>query len=153
MPVIRINSEKYILLKAKAKEEDRPLSRVITRILAEALGPKPNPKLKEKKVHPLFNTMKGIYTNVWRVNNSFDYRWNGAVDATALNRLIKNLEGMTDKSPADLFRFIMNKLPTFYKDKTINAINKNLNGIIAEIKNGGNKRNKVQVGGDFDFST
>ena len=154
MPVIRINKENYERLKEKAIEEDRPLSRIISRILTEALKPviKGNPDLKKKPVHPSFKQMKEIYTNHWSLNNGFEYQWNGAIDAGALNRLIKSLGNINESqlSIVDFFNVIMSKLPQYYEDKTINAINKNLNGIIATIKNGGNKGNKIQDGGIYD---
>lgn len=115
---------------------------------------RPNPKLKDKPAHPSFAIMKDAYLARWKINNGFEARWNGAIDATALNRLIKSLEAInTSDSPIiELWEVILDKLPQFYKDKTINAINKNLNGIIADIKNGGNKGSKLhQDGGIYDF--
>ena len=158
MPVIRINEENYNLLQAKARAEERPISWVLGRILTEHLK---QIKKKQKIVHPDFSTLKDIYIDVWEKNNTINYQWS-VVDATALNRLITSLsnsvlyiKGKTSKVDpnkiVDFFRAIMDNLPEFYKDKSINAINKNLNGIISTIKNGRNKSNKVQDGGQLDF--
>ena len=150
MPVIRI----------KLEDKERldfmrgliPATQFFTLLLDKYEQPTKKP-VKEKKVHPLFNEMKGIYEHAWIANNNFAYRWNGVVDASALNRLIKSLEAINEggKPIADLFAVIMDKLPNFYKDKTINAINKNLNGIIADIKNGGNKAGQIPHQGKYDF--
>ena len=145
MPVIRIRPEDKERI--EQMKGYLSVSAFITQTL-DNLEKRPN----KKQVHPSFAEMKGIYEHAWIANNNFAYRWNGAIDASALNRLIKSLEAINEggKPIADLFAVIMDKLPNFYKDKTINAINKNLNGIIAEIKNGGNKSSKVQNGGIFD---
>ena len=149
MPVIRINEENYNLLQAKARAEERPISWVLGRILTEHLK---QIKKKQKIVHPDFSTLKDIYMHVWDKNNHVPYQWS-LVDATALNRLITSMTNINEKKAPipDLFRVIMDNLPEFYKDKSINAINKNLNGIIADIKNRRNKGGKVQNGGIYDF--
>lgn len=149
MPVIRINKAHYELLKELSIKEDRPISRIIARLLTEAL----KPTTKAKKVHPLFDPLKQIYCENWRINNGMDYRWNGVIDSSALNRLIKTLTAINNSEHTidDLFSAIMTNLPPFYKDKTINAINKNINGIIADIKNRGNKAKEVPNIGTFDF--
>ena len=143
MPVIRIKEKAHTIAEKEAKKQDRS----ITWIASEAIEyrySRPNPKLKEKKVHPYFAKLKEIYYIYWQKYNGFEYRWNGAVDAQALNRLIKSLEAIneSDNTIEDLFKIIMDKLPNFYKDKSINAINKNLSTIIAEIKNGNKQSSK-----------
>ena len=158
MPVIRLNNEHYQELQAKARSEERPISWVLGRILTEHLK---QIKKKQKVIHPDFSTLKDIYMDVWEKNNTINYQWS-VVDATALNRLITTLsnsviwiKGKSSKVDpnkiVDFFRAIMDNLPEFYKDKSINAINKNLNGIIADIKNRRNKGSKVQNGGIYDF--
>ena len=144
MPVIRIRPEDKERI--EQMKGYLSVSAFITQTL-DNLEKRPN----KKQVHPYFNEWKKIYCNWWEKHNGFEYRWNGAIDATALNRLIKSFEAMNlanDKT--GMFEALMTNLPKFYWDKTINAINKNLNGIIAEIKNGGNKSSKVQNGGIFD---
>lgn len=123
----------------------------ITKLLDEA----EQPKKKAKTKHPDFDKIKELYLSYWFEYNKFKYQWNGVIDNTATNRLIKSLDNINESnlSIVDLFTIIMGKLPDFYKDKSINAINKNLNGIIAEIKNGRNKATKLQNGGHFDFRT
>ena len=154
MPVIRINKENYERLKEKAIEEDRPLSRIIARILTEALKPTPksNPELHKKGTHADFAAMKQVFLDTWLKNNNFDYTdWSG-VQAIALNGIIKKLQiiNKNDASILSLFSVIMSRLPDFYKPHNLSSINKNLNGIIATIKNGGNKGNKIQDGGIYD---
>ena len=151
--VIRIRKEDYIKLKAMGEDQRRKLVDVIANILEDRKeSVRPNPPKEKKPVHPSFQQMKEIYTNHWSLNNGFEYQWNGAIDAGALNRLIKSLGNINESqlSVVDFFNVIMSKLPQYYEDKTINAINKNLNGIIATIKNGGNKGNKIQDGGIYD---
>ena len=149
MPVIRLNKEHYQQLQAKAKAEERPISWVLGRILTEHLK---QIKKKQKIVHPDFSTLKDIYIDAWDKNNRTPYQWS-LIDATALNRLIVSMTNINEKKAAipDLFKVIMDNLPEFYKDKSINAINKNLNGIIADIKNRRNKGSKVQDAGQYDF--
>jgi hypothetical protein len=148
MPVIRINETMFELLKAKAKKEDRPLSRVLTEIISLHFKAK-----KKKGTHPEFQRLKDIFMAVWEKNNNFQYRWS-VIDATALNRLIVNLESInkSDKPVSELFGALMQHLPDFYKDKNINAINKNINGIIADIKRGANKATANQQAGKYNFS-
>lgn len=143
MPVIRVtpeDKERIDFMRGLVS-----VSKFMTVILDRYEQPKPqgNPQLKDKKTHPYFANLKEIYIHYWKINNGFDYRWNGLIDATALNRLLKTLEGMVVGSSVvpDTFTYIMQNLPKFYHDKTINAINKNINQILAEIKNG-NKQNK-----------
>lgn len=153
MPVIRINKQNYEALQAKAIEEDRPLIRVVTRILTEALKPpQPNPQLKGKKTHPLFSELKQIFLDTWKANNNYDFLSWGAAHSVALNSIIKKIEIQTEgENTKQVFQIIMDKLPLFYRDKFLTAINKNYDTIIADIKNGGNKACKVQNGGQFDF--
>ena len=153
MPVIRINKQNYEALQAKSIEEDRPLIRVITRILTDALQPKGNPKIKDKKTHPLFGTLKQIWLDTWKQNNKYDFLSWGAAHSVALNQIIKKIETQ-DKtnSTVEVFSVIMTQLPQFYKDKFLTAINKNYDTIISDIKNGGNKNPKLhQDGGIYDF--
>lgn len=152
MPVIRIKQEDKERI-----DHMRGLvstTKFMTVILDRAEQPlqKGNPDLKKKKVHPQFGELRKIFEEAWTKRNGFAYRWSGAADASALNRLIKTLESLAGESTiTDLFTIIMDRLPVFYHDKTINAINKNINGIIADIKSGGNKTSKVQNGGEYDF--
>ena len=121
------------------------VSKFMTVILDRFEQPKQqgNPQLKDKKTHPSFKRLKDIYFEYWNINNGFEYGWNGLIDATALNRLIKTLERMTKgRDVSAAFEYIMKNLPKFYHDKTINAINKNINQILAEIKNGNTKDSK-----------
>ena len=152
MPVIRINKQNYEALQAKSIEEDRPLIRVVTRILTDALQPKGNPKIKDKKTHSLFGPLKQIWLDTWKQNNKYDFLSWGAAHSVALNQIIKKIETQ-DKtgSTEEVFIIMMNKLPQFYRDKFLTAINKNYDTIISDIKNGGNKDSKIQDGGRFDF--
>ncbi len=139
MPVIRVSEADYERI-AQMKCY-LSITKFITYILDKAEQPKrSNPELKKKSVHPLFNDMKLAYLDKWKENNGFEARWQGVTDATALNRLIRSLESLNESEQpiTALWKVILDKLPNFYKDKTINAINKNLNGIIAEIKQEGN---------------
>ena len=145
MPVIRINKQNYEALQAKSIEEDRPLIRVVTRILTDALQPKGNPKIKDKKTHPLFGTLKQIWLDTWKQNNKYDFLSWGAAHSVSLNAIIKKIEVQTEgENTEQVFQIIMDKLPQFYRDKFLTAINKNYDTIISDIKNGGNKGNKLQ---------
>ena len=146
--LIRVRIQDYLKLKERGIKERRKLVDVISMLLEQKEetqeAAKPNPSLKKKETHHAFNQFKEIYTNHWSLNNGFEYKWNGVVDSTALNRLIKNIESRNEKqgSLVDFFIAIITNLPDFYKDKTINAINKNLNNIISEIRNGNKKTSK-----------
>jgi hypothetical protein len=146
--VIRIRIDDYHKLKERGLKERRKLVDVISMLLEQDKEtketPRPNPSIKKKEAHPSFNQFKEIYTNHWSLNNGFEYKWNGVIDSTATNRLIRNIESRNEKGASleEFFTVIMQNLPDFYKDKTINAINKNLNSIISEIKNGNKKDSK-----------
>ena len=143
----KFNSQSMSVIRVTPEDKKRidfmrglvSVSKFMTVILDKYEQPKKqgNPQLKDKKTNPNFQRMKDHYVFYWKKYNGFEYRWNGLIDATALNRLIKTLEGMTEGSDvAEPFLYILEKLPKFYHDKTINAINKNINQILAEIKNG-----------------
>ncbi len=130
-----------------------PSTQFFTLLLDNYEQPKEKPIKEKKKTHPQFQSIKDIYFEYWEKNNGFEYTSWSVVDASATNRLIAQLEkiNQSDCTISGFFQIIMSKLPDFYKNKTINAINKNLNGIIADIKNGGNKGTKLhQDGGIFD---
>ena len=147
--IVRLRKEPGEILLKEHKKTDVPITVLAGKAILEKYGPK-----KTKTKHPDFDEMKEIYSDYWMEYNRVAYQWNGVIDNTALNRLIKSLENLntSDNSLSDLFRIIMGKLPEFYKDKSINAINKNLNGIIATIKNGGDKGRKIQSSGIYDFT-
>jgi hypothetical protein len=139
MPVIRIKELAARLVKEEAVKKDRSETWVASKAIEKALKPR-GPQLKKPKTdpHPLFNDMRQAYKDAWLQNNKFEYKWNGVIDATALHRLIHSLENInqSDESIVDLFKIILDKMPEFWHDKSINALNKNLNGIIASIKKG-----------------
>lgn len=144
---IRIRTDDYLTIKELAEKDERPIVYIINKLL-KAKGAKAKPKPK----HHLFDDMKEIYCEFWLMNNGFDYKWNGVIDNTALNRLIKTCEDLNVKgeSLTDFFTALMTHLPQFYKNKSINAINKNVNGIIADIKSG-NTPGQITNAGRYDF--
>jgi hypothetical protein len=137
MKVIRINDQAEKILVNEVTKQQRTVTHIASDAIIKTYGKAKGTKDK-KPVHPAFNELKEIYMEYYQKYNRREFYWRGAIDATALNRLIKTLEALPRKgeSITDLFRVIMDKLPRFYKDKSINAINNNINGIITEIKTG-----------------
>ena len=150
--LIRLRIADYNKLKEIGITERRKMIDVISMLLEKK---KPNPQLKEKKTHPAFHSLKEIYIEYWHKYNGFEYTSWGVVDASALNRLINQLESINESelSIIEFFRIIMDKLPDFYKNKTINAINKNLPSILSDIKNGKQIKEKFPNIGPLDFRT
>ena len=149
MPVIRIKESDK--LRIDFMKGYLSISSFITSLLDKAEQPKEdpeprreNPSIKKKETHPLFGTLKDIYITTFENNNRVKYTSWSVIDAQALNKLIKQLEVINESNKPldDLFAVLMDKLPNFYRDKKINAINNNLSTIISEIKNGNSKDSK-----------
>ena len=153
MRVIKIKDSAYDLLDKNKEKTGAAIAFTASNAIEQYF--RPNPELKKKKVHPAFAPLKQIYFDTWKKNNGFQYTGWNVVDASALKRLIKQLEALNKEGNPleDLFKVIMDRLPGFYHDKRINAINNNLNGIIAEIKQGGNKTKAIPNLGEFDWRT
>lgn len=159
MPVIRIKDEDKI--RFDFMRGLIPASSFFTLLVdkyeqpeVEEVKPKrSNPPLK-KEVHPQFGRCKDIFFEYWIKRNQYDFKdWNGA-HAKALNGLIKKIESsgsFTGVQVLDIFTVLMDKLPAFYHNKYLTAINSNYGSIISDIKNGGNKTTTNQDGGAFDF--
>ena len=152
LKIIKITEKAHSVLEGIKKTTGVPISFTASKAIEDlerpiSEEPKEDYKVKKKpvkKTHPYFNSIKEIYIEAWESNNGVKYTSWGVVDATATNKLIRQLESINEsKQPVnDLFRVIIDKLPNFYKDKSINAIAKNLSSIIAEIKNGNKKDSK-----------
>ena len=129
-------------------------TRFVTTLLDKEEQPrKPNPQIKKPPTSPHFAPIKELYFNKFKENNGFEYTdWSG-VQAKSLNQLIVKLTKIneSDAPITDIFKVLMDKLPTFYKSHNLSSINKNLNAIIGTIKNGGDKGKIIQDGGKFDF--
>ena len=124
-----------------------------TKLLDDLEQPKKEIKTKLKStVHPDFEYCKMIFFDRWKQRNRYEFKSWGPAHAKALNDLIRKIESMSDgDNTVDVFTVLMDKLPAFYQDKYLTAINKNYDSIIAEIKNGGNKGSKLhQDGGIYD---
>ena len=149
MKPVKITDEAYKVLDQEREKKGISMTFNASKAILEYFKPK---KQSTKHIH--FDELKQIYCDFWNEYNKTVYQWNGVIDNSALNKLIRSLERINTSTYhiTDLFKIIMSKLPEFYKDKSINAINKNLNGIIAEIKNGRNKNRAIQNGGIYDFT-
>jgi len=144
--VIRINKQAYEALKIKAKEQDRSLSWMASKLILERIEspPRANPSKTKTKVHPEFARCKELFMNYWKFYNDYDFMsWSGA-QAKALNSIIKKIEAQSENkaAPFNVFEIILKNLPEFYKNKTLTAINGNYDTIIAEIKAGTGNKNK-----------
>jgi hypothetical protein len=157
MPVIRIketDKERIDYMKGYLS-----ISSFITSLLDKEEQPKepevkrPNPELKKKPTHPHFAECKAGFLEYWKKRNGYEFKSWGVQHATALNSLIRKIESMDNSNNTlEVFGIIMEKLPTFYHNKFLTAINKNYDSIIAEIKQGGRtKSTKIQDGGIYDF--
>ena len=173
---IRIRTKDYQKLKFLADKDERTIIWYMSKLLKEELNHEQirrgaarsnsssmtrhtvNKPVK-KKVHPLFGTLKQIWLDTWKQNNKYDFLSWGAAHSVALNQIIIKIETQlltsTDMigngETQQVFQIIMDKLPQFYKDKFLTAINKNYDTIIADITNGGNKGKQIQNGGKLDF--
>lgn len=98
--------------------------------------------VKEKKPMTLYQKFVDVWLKEYREGWKFT-----AIDGKKMKSMIGNIERslknhgsvITEDSCVDLFRQFLNKLPDFYKTKSLSILESNYDSIIEEIKNGNNK--------------
>ena len=164
MSIIRIREKAFSLLDRERVKQDRSITFLASKAIEEmytdkpALEPVPeppkkgNPQLKKKAPHPQFGKMKDLYFQYFKQWNGFEYQGWGLIQVKALNDIIKSLENLLQDSDHDIVSFwdaILQKMPTFFKSKSLHAIKNNINGIIIEIRTGG--RSGEPVSSKYDW--
>ena len=153
--VIRIDESPYEVLEAERDKTGASIQWLAGKAINEYFRAKPKqPEKKVKKTHPDHQPIKEAFFDAWKINNGFDVTAWGPAQSSAVNGIIRQLTTINtkDSSNVDLFRFIMNNLPKWFKDKSITVINSKFYEIIAQL---GTERaaHKTVSGGKFDFTS
>lgn len=143
---IRIRNDHYKILEDEKEKQERSMAYLVGKAVEQTYRPPGNPQLKKKAAHPDFAIFKQLYLEAYKAWNGYDYLGWNVIQAKALNGVISKCEQLLEASDHDIISMwnaILQKMPQFYKGKSLNAINNNLNGIINEIRTGPHGRGTV----------